>query len=134
MGVAPAAPSAPGDDKILPGGHIYDDLVGFGIPHHRAPGDINHKVFTPLARHFPAHAVDARTGLILALIAKIQQCGQIVVDMENHAAAVTAVAAVGTAGGHIFFPVEGHRAVTAPSADDGDAYFIYKHKKPPFGS
>ena len=47
--------------------------------------------------------------------------------MEHHAPAVTAVAAVRPAGGHIFFPVEGHRAVAAPAADDRDPHLIYKH-------
>ena len=38
-----------------------------------------------------------------------------------------AVAAVRAAGGHIFFPVERHRSIAAPSADDGDAHFIHEH-------
>ena len=37
------------------------------------------------------------------------------------------VAAVRAAGGHIFFPVERHRSIAAPSADDGDAHFIHEH-------
>ena len=60
-------------------------------------------------------------------IAEVQQGGQIVVDPEDHTAAVTAVAAVGAAGGNIFFPVEGHRPVAALAAADGDSNFIYKH-------
>ena len=91
------------------------------------PGHVDDQILSPLARHFPTHAVDAGTGLVLALIAEVQQGGQIVVDVEHHAAAVTAVAAVGAAGGHIFFPVEGHGTVAAPSANDCNANLIYKH-------
>ena len=40
---------------------------------------------------------------------------------------MSAVAAVRAAGGHIFFPVERHRSIAAPSADDGDAHFIHEH-------
>jgi len=85
--------------------------------------------FAPLATHVPALAVHAGTGGILALIAEIQQGGHIVVDTQDDTAAVTAVAAIGTAGGYIFFPVEGHGAVAAATADDRDSYLIYKHKR-----
>ena len=41
---------------------------------------------------------------------------------------MAAVAAVGAAGGHIFFPVKGYGTVTATAANDCDPYFIYKHE------
>ena len=40
---------------------------------------------------------------------------------------MTAVAAIGTAGCHIFLPVECHRTVAASAANHGDSNFIYKH-------
>ncbi len=48
------------------------------------------------------------------------------VDLQNHAAAPAAVAAVGAARGHVLLPVEGHRAVAAAARLDGDAGGIYK--------
>ena len=41
---------------------------------------------------------------------------------------MAAVAAIGTAGCHVFFTVEGHSAVAAATAADRDSYFIYKHR------
>ena len=127
VGIAPAPTTAPGNDKVLAGGHIHDDLTGLGIPDNGAPGHVDDEIFAPFAGHFPTHAVDTGGCLILALIAEVQQSGQVVVDVEHHAAAMTAVAAVGAAGGNVFFPVEGHGAVAAPSADDRNANLIYKH-------
>ena len=128
VGIAPAAPAALGQDEVLPGGHIHDDLIAFRIPNHRAPGHLDDQVLAPLARHLPALAVDTGLSGVLALVAEVQQGGQVVVDPENDAAAVAAVAAVRAAGGHIFFPVEGHRTVAAPAANDGNSNFIYKHR------
>ena len=73
MGIAPAAPSALGENEILAGGHVYDDLVRFGVPHNGAPGDFDNQVFAPLARHFPTLTADTCGGLILALVAEIQK-------------------------------------------------------------
>ena len=63
---------------------------------------------------------------VLALITEVQQGGHIVVDMENNAASMAAVTAVRAAGGHIFLPVEGHRAVSAAPGLHGDGYLIDK--------
>ena len=127
MGIAPAAPSALGKNEILAGGHVHNDLIRFGVPHDGAPGNLDDQVFAPFARHFSTLTADAGGGLVLALVAEIQKSGQVVVDPENDAAAMSAVAAVRAAGGHIFFPVERHRSIAAPSADDGDAHFIHEH-------
>ena len=127
MGIAPAAPSALGEDEVLAGGHVHNDLICFGVPDDGTPGNLDDQVFPSLARHFSALTADTGGGLVLALVAEIQKSGQVVVDPENDAAAMPAVAAVRAAGGHIFFPVERHRSIAAPSADDGDAHFIHEH-------
>ena len=56
-----------------------------------------------------------------------KQGRHIVIDPQDDVAAMTAVAAIGTAGCHIFLPVECHRTVAASAADHGDSNFIYKH-------
>ena len=127
MGIAPAAPSALGEDEVFAGGHVYDDLICFGVPDDGTPGNLDDQVFPPFARHFPTLTADTGGGLVLAPVAEIQKGGQVVVDPENDAAAMPAVTAVRAAGGHIFFPVERHRSIAAPSADDGDAHFIHEH-------
>ena len=55
---------------------------------------------------------------IFALITEIHQRGQVIVDAQDDRAAVAAVAAVRAACGHVFFPVEGHRAVAARTGLD----------------
>ena len=132
VGIAPAAPAALSDDKVLAGGHVHNDLVGLRIPDHGAPGDLDNQGLSTLAAHIPAQAVHTCLGGVLPLITEIQQCGKIVIDPQDHAAAMAAVAAVGTAGGHIFFPVEGHGAIAAPSAADCNSNLIYKHCLPPW--
>ena len=127
MGVAPASPASLGQNEILPGGHIHNDLVRFRVSYHGAPGDLDDQGLSPLAAHVPALAVLARLGGILALIAEIQQGGQIVVDPQDHATPMAPVSPIGAAGGHIFLPVEGHGAVAALAAQDCNPNFIYKH-------
>ena len=94
---------------------------------HGAPGYVDDQGFSPLAGHFPAHAVDTCLSSVLSLIAEVQQGGHIVVDPQDDAAAVTAVTAVRAAGCHIFFPVEGHGTIAAATAADCNSNFIYKH-------
>ena len=111
--VAPAASAAFGDDMILTGGHIHNDLTGFGIPDDCASGNLDDQILAPFAAHIPALAACACLGGVLAFVAEIQKGGQIVVDPQDHTAAMAAVAAVGTAGGYIFFSVESNCSVTA---------------------
>ena len=73
MGIAPAAPSALGENEVLAGGHVHDDLICFGVPHDGAPGNLDNQVFAPFARHFPTLTADTGGGLILALVAEIQK-------------------------------------------------------------
>ena len=127
VGIAPASPAPLGQNEILPGGHIHNDLVRFRVSYHGAPGDFDDQGLSPLAAHVPALAVLARLGGILALIAEIQQGGQIVVDPQDHAAPMAPVSPIGAAGGHIFLPVEGHGTVAALAAQDCNPNFIYKH-------
>ena len=127
MGIAPAAPAALGDDKIFLGGHIHNDGIGFRIPDHGAPGHLDDQGVATLAGHIPALAILACLGGIFALIAEVQQCGQIVIHTENDTAAVTTIAAIRAAGCHIFFPVEGNGAIAALTAADSNSNLIYKH-------
>ena len=128
MGIAPAAPATLGDNKVLAGGHIHNNLIAFGIPNHRAPGHLDGQCLTPFAVTVFSGAVSTGLGGVFSFITEVKQGRHIVIDLQNDITAVTAVAAVRAAGCHIFFPVKGNGAVTAATADDGDAYFIYKHR------
>ena len=57
VAVAPAAPAALGDDEILAGGHVHDDLIGLGIPDHGASGHADDEVFAVFASAAAALAV-----------------------------------------------------------------------------
>ena len=58
---------------------------------------------------------------ILALVAEVHEGGHVGVHGEDDVAAPSAVAAVGTASGHIFLPVEGDGAAAARSGPHQDS-------------
>ena len=47
--IAPAAPAALAEDIGLAAAHVLNDLIGFGVPHQRAPGDADHQIGAVLA-------------------------------------------------------------------------------------
>ena len=59
VGIAPAAATALGDNKVLTGGHIYNDLVCFCVTDHSASGHLNDQRLSPLAAHAAALSVSA---------------------------------------------------------------------------
>ena len=136
MLVAPAAPTALAQDEGLGLGlgHITDDLLGLRVPDNGTTGDTKGEIGAVAAGAALAAAVHAVGRHILALITEIHQGGHVVVDDYHHIAALTAVASVRAAGGHIFFPVEGNHAVAAVAGADSNTGGIYKrccHSGPP---
>ena len=125
--VAPAAPAAFAQDEILARGHVLDDFAGLGIAHHGAAGHLDDEVLAPLAGAAGALPVLPVGGGVFSFIAEVHQGGEIVIHPQHDGAAVAAVAAVRPARGHVFLPVEGHRAVAAVAGLDEDPYLIYKH-------
>ena len=126
MLVAPTAAAALAQHIGLVVGHVLDDLVGLGVAHQRAPGHADGETLAVLAGLAAALTVHAVIGHILALVAEIHQGGHVVVHLQNNGAAVAAVTAVGTAGGNVFFPVKGHRAVAAVAGAAGDPGLVDK--------
>ena len=123
----PSRPAALAEDEVLGIGHVLDNFVGLGVPHHSAPGHADDEIFAVLAPAAGALAVLAVGSYIFSLIAKVHQGGEIVVHPEDDAAAVAAVAAVGAALGDVLLPVKGHGAVAAVAGLHGDFYLIDKH-------
>ena len=124
--VAPAAVAAAGQHEAVGLGHVADDLLRLGVPHHRAPGNLDDQILPVLAGAALALAVHAVGRHVLALVPEVHQGGHVLVDLQNHAAPPAAVAAVGAAGGHVLLPVEGHRAVAAIARLHRDAGGIHK--------
>ena len=118
--VAPAAVAPPGQHEVLPAGHIADDLLCLQIPHHRAPGYAYDQITAVLAGAPLALALPAVFGGVFPLVAEVHQGGHMGVHPQNNVPAPAAVPAVGTAGGHVFLPVEGHGPAAAVPGPDGD--------------
>jgi len=124
MLVAPAAAAALAQHIGRVVGHVLDDLAAFGVPHQRAPGHADGQALAVLAGLAAALAVHAVAGHVFALVAEVHQRGHVVVHLQDDGAAVAAVAAVRAAGGDVFLPVEGHRAVAAAAGPHGDPGLI----------
>ena len=124
VGVAPAALSAAAEDIRLIAGHVLDNLVGFRVPDQGAPRDPDGKGFAVLTAFALAHAVRALLRRVFALVAEIHEGGEVVVHLQNDVAAGNAVAAVRTACGDVFFPVEGDAAIAAVASPDGNPCFV----------
>ena len=127
MLVAPAAAAALAEDVVLRIGHVLDDLVRLAVAHDRTARDLDDQVFSALSLAAAALAVHAVGRDIFALIAEVHEGGQIIVDPQNDRAAVSAVAAVGPSRRHVFFPMEGNRAITARARLHINFCFINKH-------
>ena len=94
-------------------GQIGNDQAGLRLLEHGAPGHPDHKIVGVCAALPLGTAVLPVRRRVLALVAEVHQGGKVVVGHKDDVAAAAAVAAVGTARRHEFFPVEGHGAVAA---------------------
>ena len=126
--IAPAATAATRQNKVLVPRHVHNDLLRLRVPDHRSPGNLNYQIFSPLPSAAGALSIAAGGRSILPFVPEVHQRGQIVVDPEDHAAAVAAIAPIWAACRHIFLPVKRHRAVAALSGGDGNPDLIYKHR------
>ena len=107
-------------------GDIADQFPGFIIVDQGAYRHMNFKVFTTLAGHLPALALFAGLSRVSAYMAKIGQCIQVVVTHQVNATAITAVTAIGSAPGNIFFATKMDYAVTAVACNGLDCHFVNK--------
>ena len=131
MLVAPAAAPALAEHIVLAAGHILNDRVRLGVAHEGAARDLDDEILPALALTAAALPVLSVRRGVFALVAEVHQGRQVIVHPQHDAAAVAAVAAVGATRRHIFFAVEGDRAVAAAARLDTDLYLINKHFSPP---
>ena len=132
MLVAPAAAASSGQHKVPIAGHIGHNLFRLGIPHHRAPGDLNDQVFPSLTGAPASLAVAAGSGGVFPPVSEIHEGRQMIVHPQDYIASVTAVAAIRPSRRHIFLPVKRHRTVAALPGRDGNSHLIHKHKRASF--
>ena len=129
MLIAPSPLAAAGGHEGLVAGDILDQITVFGRFDQGAAGYADDEIFALLSGAALAGAVLSVGGGVFFLVPEIHQGGKVVVGHEDHAAASAAVAAVGTAGGHVFFTVKGHGAVAALSRLDVDPGGVDEHEK-----
>src|SRR6185437_1122180 len=74
-----------------------------------------------------AFAVTATLGLVLRIVAKMEQRVVVRIRNQHYVAAAPAVAAAGTAARNEFLPPKSQAAVSSVAGLHGNDYFVYKH-------
>ena len=98
----------PGDDQLLAMlQNFADEFAGVQHAHFRAARNFNDQIFAVLARALRPFAVAGMFGALVGLIVETDQRIDIAARFQNHAAAATAIAAIGTAVRDIFLAAEG---------------------------
>ena len=131
--VAATAHAAVGDgDALAVVGKVGHKLAGFLgfleiLVDHGAHRHLEHQVGARGAMHAAALAVSAALGLKVVFEAVIDQRGHADIGFKHHVAAMAAVAAVGTALGHVRLAAKRHAACAAVAALDVDSDLINEH-------
>ncbi|MPM21982.1 hypothetical protein SDC9_68432 [bioreactor metagenome] len=129
-GVAAPALAAMRHHHFHAGGfHIRHQLAGVGIDHYGPDRHLDQNVGSLAPVHVLAFAVGSMLRGVMAVVAQIDQALLIDFGLKDHIATGAAVAAVGTAARHEFFPAETDAAVAAVSALDQNLRSIDKHFK-----
>ena len=103
MAVSPAAASAVTQHKILSVRHIVEDLFGFRVAQDRPTRHKDHNILAVFAVEFRPAAVSAVFRHEFALVPEREQGIRPLVHTENDISAASAVAAVRSALGDVFF-------------------------------
>ncbi len=124
-----AASAAPGDNLIAGDGQVLEHVAGPGIDDDRAGRDANYQVGGIVAVAIGAGATLARLGVPMVALRKLSQTVDPRRGHEDHAAAVAAVTAVGSAAGDVFFATKAGAAVAAASGADINLNSIDEHEE-----
>ena len=132
MGIAPAAVTALSCNKRLVVRQILHNTTGRTVADDGAARYTDNQIGTVLTLHALAHTVLAVGCDILFLIPEVQQRGQVIIHLEYHRAAASAVTAVRTARSYILLTVEADLAVAALTGCDFNFCYVNKHIFPPW--
>ena len=127
VSVAPAAASALAEHVFLGVCHIEDYLTGINVADESSLGYGDDNVGAGLAVLLATHTVCAVLGHEFSLVSEGEKGVRALVNAEDYIAAATAVAAVGTARGDVFFSMEGNGTVTAVACLNINFYIVDKH-------
>src|SRR5467141_804744 len=126
--IAASTASTVGDQYALARG----GEIGYGralvVEHQRADGNLQDHVRAGMAGAVGAFAVAAAIGLEFAVVPVAEQRVVVWIGFKIDAAAMTAIAAGGTAAGHVFFAPEGHAAIAAVARLHEYFGFINEHR------
>src|SRR5277367_1037681 len=124
---APASAALGGDDSLVGMAKIVDEFSGLVVVEHGAYWHLQSDVLTLAATAVGAFAVFSALGLVLRVIAEMDERIVTFARLHDDVAAAAAVAAGGAAAGHEFFAAKGHTSVAAVAGFYFDLCFIDKH-------
>ena len=131
--VATSAASAFGDDDALVGlREVVDEFAGFLVVKSGADGDLEGDGFSIESGAVGAQAVLTALGLVLGVIAEMDEGVVALLGDHDDVAAASAVAAGGTTAGNKLFAAEGHTAIAAVAGFYFYFCFIDEHGVPKF--
>ena len=123
--IASTALASAGREKaVAVDAQIRQQLRSRVVVHHGAGGHAQDHVLAALAVAILVRTALARWRPVFVAIAKVEQRGQSFVHFEDHAAAVAAVAARGSALWDVLLSAKGDRAIAAVTAVDADARLV----------
>ena len=129
MRIAPTAFAAFGCKITLARcGEIKEQLVALGIENLRPDRNPDNRVLTVLSKSVRALAMPAAFGLMLGVVAKVQQRVESLGRLHPDAAADTAVAARRTASRNEFFAAKCRHAIATVAGFYPYFYAVQKHK------
>src|SRR4029077_9528307 len=105
---APAARATHDQQPLPPHGEIAERLVRVAVPHHGAEWHPHDEILAAGAVAIAALAVYTALGVVVALVAKVEERAERGIGLEKHRAAVAPVAAIGSAAGHVGLAPEAH--------------------------
>ncbi len=127
MRIAPAALAAFCHYMRLLIGNIGKDSAGAFLLDDSAEGHADDKILGIFTVAPAASAVFAALRGVFSLVTEIRKSREVGIRDKHNVAALSPIAAVGTACRDIFFTVKRHRAVAAVARFDAYISFIYKH-------
>ena len=128
MLIAAAAASTMRDQNALAGaGEIGDGRAALAVENQRADRNAQNHVLPRMAGTIGTFAVAAAIGFEFAIVAVAEERVVIDVGFKKDAAAMAAVAAGGTAAGHILLATKGYAAVASVAGLHEYFSFINEH-------
>ncbi len=126
-GIAPSPQPSPGDNKGFSlFGKIVEDFSACGIADDCSYRNGKDEVGGAAPFLIFSFSVLASFGVVMLLVAKIEERGDLAIGLQDHVSAFSPVAAVGSSTGDIFFTAKAKATVSSVSSFDEDFRFINK--------